>query len=317
MNKYQYRQKMAAYLLIASGATFTGADVLAKTQSQLPHPATPVERVTVAAKHKLLKEKARPVMREAVEATFDTQNAILALERKDSKGAVSILQGVSSKLDGLLAKSPGMALIPAGVETDVYDFEGDNKAVAEAVDEARGLLRDGRLQSARRLLADMASEIRVTTTSIPIGTYPAAIRQVIPLIEAGKTDQATVDLNNVLDTLVDTTEVMPLPVLRAEELLTVAAGLEHSDDLSQGQSRAEIQKYTDAAKSQLERAQLLGYGNKDDYKTLYQAIGGIHKVLFTEQSVAAWQKAKGELAKFKGRLKALEEAVGRVGHPAR
>jgi hypothetical protein len=119
-----------------------------------------------------------------------------------------------------------------------------------------------------------------------------------------------------LNTLVDTTEVMPLPVLRAEELLTVAAGIGHSDDLSQEKIRVEIQNFTDAAKEQLERSQLLGYGNKGDYKTLYQAIDGIHKVLFTEKSVITWQKVKDELNQFKDRLKALAEEAERIGHPA-
>jgi YfdX protein len=39
-------------------------------------------------------------------------------------------------------------------------------------------------------------------TSIPLGTYAAAIKRIIPLIDEGKIDQATVDLNDVLDTLV-------------------------------------------------------------------------------------------------------------------
>jgi len=120
-----------------------------------------------------------------------------------------------------------------------------------------------------------------------------------------------------LNTLVVITEVTPLPVLRAEELLTFAAELEHKDDLTQEKSRVEIQKFTNAAKDQLERAQLLGYGNKDDYKTLYESIDGIDKALFTEKSVSAWQKVKDEFAQFKGRLKDLKEAAERIGHPAK
>jgi hypothetical protein len=317
MNKYQYRHKMAAYLLIVTSTAFINSNGSAKTVTPLTHPATSIDRVSTAIKHKVLKEKSKPVMQEAVDVTFETQNAIVALGHKDTKRAVTILQGVSSKLDALLVKNPGMALIPAGVETDIYDFEGDNKAIANATDQARDLLRNGKLQSARQILTEMASEIRITTTSIPIGTYPGVIKQVIPFIEAGKIDQATVDLNNVLNTLVDTTEVIPLPVLRAEELLTVAADLEHRDNLSKETNRIEVQKFTDAAKDQLERARLLGYGNKSDYKTLYQAIDGIHKVLFTEKSIPAWQKVKDELAQLKDRLKALEEAVERIGHPAK
>lgn len=174
------------------------------------------------------------------------------MENKDSKSVVTILQGVSSKLDAILAKNPSLALVPADVEADVFDFEGNNKTVAKAIDSADGLLRHGKLQSARQILAPMASEIRISTTSIPLGVFPTAIKEAISLIEVGKIDQAAVDLVNVLDTLEVTTEIMPLPVLRAEELLTVAAELEHRDDLSKEQNRKEIRALTDAAKDKLE-----------------------------------------------------------------
>lgn len=315
MNKYQYHNKMAVYFLLASGAALLSNEGLAKTEPPKAHSATSVERVASAAKHKLLNESDKPIVGEAVEIETDTQKAIVALQKKDLKGAESILKGVSAKLDGLLAKNPGLALVPATVETDVFDFEGSNKELAKAIDTAQDLLKHGKLQDARAILSELASEIRINTTSIPLGTYPDAIKQIIPLIDAGKIDQATVDLSNVLETLVETTEIMPLPVLRAEELLTVASELEHNDDLSQEKSREEIQKFIDASKGQLDRAQLLGYGTKDDYKMLYSAIDGIHKVIFTEKSASAWQKVKDEIAQFKDRLKGLEDATNRIGHP--
>lgn len=310
--------KMTLCILIVSGVALLYANNnFAKAKAENTHPVSNIDSVSVATKHKILKEKAQPILGDATEIEAETQKAIMALGKKDTKDAVSILQGVEKKLDSLLAKNPGLALAPVNVEADVYDFEGTNKEVANAIDKAQDLLKRGKLQSARGLLADMASEIRISTTSIPLGTYPAAIKQIIPLIDKGKIDQAAVDLNSVLDTLVVTTEVIPLPVLRAEELLTVAAELEHRDDLSQDKSREEIQKFTDAAKDQLELAQLLGYGNKDDYKTLFKEIDAIHKTLFSEKSAAAWQKVKDELAQFKDRLKALEETAERIGHPSK
>lgn len=240
----------------------------------------------------------------------------MALGNKDTKGATTILQGISTKLDNLIAKNPGLALVPATVETDVSDFAGTNKDVANVIAKAEDLLKHGKLQNARGVIAEMASEIRIIT-SIPLGTYPTAIKQIIPLIDSGKIDQAAFDLNKVLDTLVVTIEIMPLPVLRAEEMLTVAAELEHRADLSKEKSREDIQQFTDAAKDQLELAQLLGYGNKDDYKPLYKEIDAIHKTLFSEQSSAAWQKVKAEFSAFKDRLKGLEEATERMAHPAK
>jgi len=316
MNKDQYQKKLATYLLLASSAGFLANNSFAKTEPPKIHTASIIDRVAVATKHKALSEKAQAIEDEAAQIETETRKAIVALGNKDTKGATTILQAVSTKLDNLIAKNPGLELVPTSVDVDVSDYEGTNKEVASAIDETEDLLKHGKLQTARRLVSALASEIRVTTTSIPLGTYPAAIKQIIPLIDSGKLDQAAVDLNSVLDTLVVSTDVMPLPVFRAEELLTVAADMEHRDDLTQDKSREEIRKFTDAAKAQLERAQLLGYGNKDDYKILYREIDAVHKALFTEKSVSTWQKVKDELGQFKDRLKALEEAAERVGHPA-
>ncbi|WP_394754064.1 YfdX family protein [Crenothrix sp.] len=311
-------KKLTLCVLISRASTFVWVgNSVAKTEIHQALPVAGSDRITAATKHKILKEKVQPIVGEAVEIESDTQKAIVALENKDSKGAITILQGVSSKLDGLLAKNPGLALVPANIEADVFDFKGNKKTVAQAIDDADSLLRHGKLQGARQIVAGLASEIRISTTSIPLGTFPAAIKQAITLIESGKIDQAVVDLDNVLDTLDVTTEIMPLPVLRAEELLTLAAELEHRDDLSKEQNRKEIRALTDAAKDKLELAQLLGYGDKKDYKVLYDGINGIDKELFSDQSAAAWQKIKDKFSEFKDRLKALGEAAIRAGHPAK
>lgn len=303
-------KKITIGILCVSTSTFafTGSS-FAKAISPQQQAATSTDRITATTKHKILKEKIQPVSDEAAEIAAETQKAMAALGKKDTKEAAALLQGVSSKLDGVLAKNPGMALVPVSVETDVYDFEGTNKDVTNAIDDARDLLKNGKLQNARQLLSGLASEIQVTTTSIPLGTYPAAIKQIIPLINEGKIDQAAVDLNNVLDTLVIDTEVMPLPVLRAEELLTVAADLEHTGGLSKDKSRAEIQKFTDAAKRQLKLAELLGYGGKDDYKDLHKEIDALDDALFSEKSAGVWQQIKDRFA-------GLKEAINRIGHPA-
>jgi len=312
------RNQMITLIAMASTTAFLFiGNCYAVTEVPKLHSATTIDRLAASTKHKVLTQNASSIAGEAAEIEQETHKAIVALGNRDAKGATTILQAVSTKLDNLIAKNAGLELVPATVETDVFDFNGTNKDIANAIEEADALLKHDRLQTARRVVSALASEIRITRTSIPLGTYPAAIKQIIPLIESGKMDQAAVDLSSVMDTLVITTDVMPLPVLRAEELLTAAADLEHRDDLSKEANRIEIQTFTDAAKIQLERAQLLGYGNKDDYKTLYQEIDAIHKTLFSEQSAAVWQKVKDDLGQFKDRLKALTEATGRVGHPAK
>jgi YfdX protein len=69
-----------------------------------------------------------------------TQHALMALEKLETKRALAILQDVSGKLDILHAKFPGLNLIPANVEAEVIDFEGNSKQIQKLVDKADQLL---------------------------------------------------------------------------------------------------------------------------------------------------------------------------------
>jgi hypothetical protein len=236
-----------------------------------------------------------------------TNHALLALHKKDSIKAMSLLQEVSGKLDVLLAKYPGLNQIPANVEAEVDDFEtngkeADAKQVQKLIDQAGELLDEHKVQDAREILAQLASEMRITTTSIPLGTYPAAVKDAVGLIAKGKTDEAEIALYDMLNTLVNTTEIIPLPVLKAEALLTEASELEHKKDLSQQASREAILKLTDEAKNKLKLAEVLGYGTEDDYKVLYSAIDDIKDVIHSKKSAAAWEKIKSSILDLKNKL---------------
>lgn len=72
--------------------------------------------------------------------------------------------------------------------------------------------------------------------------------------------------------------------------------------MSKADSRAEVLKYTNAAKDELKIAALLGYGKKDDFFELYNVIDDIKNQLHTEKSAAAWEKIKKAFADFKNQV---------------
>ena len=90
------------------------------------------------------------------------------MENNDIKSALTLLEGITGKLNALLAKHPDQALVQVSVRTDVLDYAGNNKEVSFAIHKAMGLLKHGKLPDARHVLSDIASEIRVTSTSIPL-----------------------------------------------------------------------------------------------------------------------------------------------------
>jgi hypothetical protein len=253
-------------------------------------------------KRKLLEERHQKVEHEALLAVTGTQNALTALNRNDTYKAVSFLQDVSEKLDTLLAKYPNLNLIPANIDSTVHDFDNDTKQVEKVIDTVEDLLEDNKVQDARQMLNQLVSEIRITTISIPLGTFPKAIKDALKLIDQGKTDEAENELYDVLNTLVKTTEIIPLPVLKAETILNEASQLEHRSDLTKETSRTEILLLADAAKDKLKMAEILGYGSKADYKLLYDAIDDIKDVIYTEKSKLAWDNIKASIKAFKNKI---------------
>lgn len=297
--------KIATYtaLILVSTLPFS-VDVLAdaekKQSSVTSHSGT--HKNSSAFKRKVLNEKNQKIDSEAKDSVSGTQQALMDLEKNDPKAALAILQDVSKKLAVVLAKNPDLALVSSDIEAEIFDYEGDANAIKKELKQADDLLDSGKLQSARQILAELASEMRITTISIPLNTFPLAIKNAVALIDAGKTNEAALVLDEVLNTLVERTEIIPLPILSAEELLTEASELEHKEDMSKEKSRAEVLKFTDAAKEKLKIAELLGYGGKDDYKLLYTAIDEIKETMHSEKSAATWAKVKQSFADLRNKI---------------
>ena len=288
---------MAIALVVSIGSSFNVA-----AAADTPAASKPAATESLTEKRKLLEERLQKIEHEAHDVIQGTQNALIALQNKDKPKAMTLLEDVSGKLDILLAKHPSLTLLPAEVSADIYDFEGNSKQVEKLVDEADDLLDDHKVQDARHILAELVSEIRITTTSIPLGTFPVAIKEAVRLVDQGKTDEAADALFDVLNLLVKTTEIIPLPALRAEALLNAASELEHKSDLSKEASRKEILKLTDDAKEKLKLAEILGYGSKEDYRPLYDTIDEIKDVIHSEKSEATWDKVKKSVSAFKNKI---------------
>ena len=139
---------------------------------------------------------------------------------------LAALEQATGKLELILARDPGLALAPVDLEVVTYDLLANPDTVKAMIHDAENYLEDGEIQKARPFVANLASEIQFRTTSIPLATYPSAIKAVTPLIDEGKLDEAKDALQSALNTLVvSTDEVVPLPKLRAEQMLKNAEAL--------------------------------------------------------------------------------------------
>ncbi len=260
-----------------------------------------------AARHKpskmnLLKEKDKQLVMEAAEAVNETKKALDALERNLPGEALADLEVVSGKLHAVLAKDPALKEVPIDADAILLEFEGNLEAVQTTSNKAKELIENHQLQAARQLLDELASEIRISVTTLPLEAYPDAIEKTAALIVAGKTLEAKAQLYDVLNLLMTTTEVYPLPLLTAEETLTEAYRLEHTSDLAKEDSRKRVLSLADETSDQLKLAEALGYGGKDDYKPLYQGVQALKDTVHTNKFRGEWDKLHKALREFKERL---------------
>src|SRR5205085_370381 len=121
---------------------------------------------------------------------------------------------VTGKLDLIVAREPALALARINVVTIIRDLYSNVDTVKAAVRQAKDYLAEGKVQEARALLNGLASEAENQVTNIPLATYPAAIKTIAPLIDAGKIDEAKTALQTALNTLVIQSFITPLPKIR-------------------------------------------------------------------------------------------------------
>jgi len=208
-------------------------------------------------------DKRKQVLDEAVSALSLTKSALAALDGKDTARALATLAEVTGKLELIVAREPTLALAGVDVRTIVHDLFANTETIEAMTDEALDALKHGEVQQARHVLALLASEIVITVTNIPLASYPAAVKAVVPLIDQGKIEEAKAALQSALSTLVEERSVLPLPVLRAKLLLKRAEPLVEDGQRSEA-SNERLETLLNEARQQLEMAELLGYGKRKE-----------------------------------------------------
>jgi len=155
-----------------------------------------------------------------------------------------------------------------------YDILADIDAIEKLRQEAEEALKKGQLQKARLLIKNLDSKTVISLTNIPLATYPNAIKQAVKLIDEDKLDEAKGVLQTALNTLVVTETIIPLPVSEAERLLKEAEKLAEEPDRTR-EENDKLARLLQEGRTELEFAQALGYGSKDDFENIYSQLGEI------------------------------------------
>jgi hypothetical protein len=237
-------------------------------------------------------EKRKTLMADATSAIGETQNALKQLDDGKKKEALAALERATGKLDIILARDPSLTLAPAGVSVVTVDLQGGIDAVKQL---RKDLMDQGRVQEARHLVKNLASETVVTVANIPLATYPIAIKDAVKLIDDNKVDEAKRVLQTALNTQVLTETIIPLPVVSAQEALKQAETLAEKKGRTKDDNSA-MKVSLDKARRQLELAQALGYGTKKDFDKMYQQLTEV------EEKTADNKFGSGFFAKIKASI---------------
>ena len=252
----------------------------ANSQANLPA-ATPAESAsaaqpTDASVSDQIAAKRRALVADAMSALQETESALDSLAAGKSDDAIAALERATGKLEIVLAADPNLALAPVDVSASIHDVVATPEAVTELRQRAEAALDDGRLQDARHMIADLASEHVISVTSIPLATYPAAIKQAAALIHADKPDEAAAILQTAISTLVVEDTIIPLPLVRADSILDSARPLAEKPQRTPAENDP-LRRLLDAARRQIELAQALGYATKDDLRVLSDELKVIER----------------------------------------
>ncbi len=238
------------------------------------------------------------LVKEAIDSLKFAHDALVALDKKDTKKAIDDLEKALGKLEVILASDKVPKSLPIDNLVTINEFIGTSDQIKATVKLAKEMLSAGKVQHARALLMPLVSEIDSTVVSLPLASYPDALRLAAKYIHDGKIKEAQKVLGLALSTFDKVTTVVPIPLLKATDLIAAASDVAKNDP-----KRAVA--YLDAASESLNIAEALGYVSKSEmtYKMLHESIKAVTK------EVKGKNKAEKLFDELKAKLKEFKEKV--------
>ncbi len=247
-----------------------------------------------------LTQKRTEITKEAFATIFETQNLLNTIDNGDTAKAIEMGHKLIGKLEVLLTKSPDAKLILVNVDLRKNEIISDINTVRNTVKLAKDAFDKGYYQVASDLLKNLKSEMIIRNYYIPTATYPDAIKMAVAKLEEGDSNSAKLILEQVLNTVVIDENIIPLPVLRAEQLIALAANIDKKDH----NNAKKVVNLLNEANYQLQLAQEMGYGKKDeDFKNFADMISKLKESVNNKQdSQSSFDSLKNNISNFKNKL---------------
>ncbi len=236
---------------------------------------------------------------EAITSLKFTQEALNNLNKKDAKAAQKSVEKALGKLEVILSAKDAPKLLPVDNLISVHEYIGTKDSIKNTLKTVKKLLKDNKVQVARELLNTLQSEIDVTVVSLPLITYPDALKLAAKYIHDNELEKAKKVLEIALSTFDKTTQIIPLPLLKATDLIAAAS------ELSSKGKKEDALTYLGYANDELDVAEALGYVSSSDhtYKALHEVIEKV------EKEIKGKNKAQKLFDELKAKLKDFKEKI--------
>jgi len=238
------------------------------------------------------------LVQEALESLKLSAKAVDELNQNKVDDAKKTVELALGKLESILVAEHTPKLLPIENQIVIKNFVGTSEDVSKALAEVKKLLALGKVQEAGELLISLQSEIDITTVSLPLASYPDALKLASKYLIEKHPAKAKHVLEIALNTFAQDEQIVPIPLINALELVAVASDIAKED-------KEQALKHLAMAKDDLKKAELLGYvsSSTTTYKQLEELIEK------TEKEIKGPNKAEKLFKELGEKLKEFKEKI--------
>ncbi len=291
---------LIASLLLAPLAQ-AGNTIIEKGKNQMTKEQTASSDKAIKSLEKEQNELLKTIHEGVLEGYGNVLKANLLLAKDDKeKEAIALLQKATGKFDVALTADPTLNLVLIDADVSISALITTPALVKTGTETVIDLLKENKVQAARAILEPMRDEMVISHVYLPMGTYPEAIKLATKYLVDGKKEEALMTLKTTLSTIVVEKSIVPLAIIRTENLLKTASELDKNKD------KSKAHELLNAAQEQLEVATLLGYTNKESkaYENIKTQIKALKKEIDGKNVVAKmYDKLKASIKQLIGKEK--------------
>ena len=243
------------------------------------------------------------LVKEALKSLELSAKALEDLNKNKTDEAKKDIELALGKLEAILVAKDTPKLLPIETQMVIKNFIGTADDVKKAVAEVKTLLNLNKVQEAGELLSSLQSEIDVNIVSLPLASYPDALKLASKYLIDGNPEKAKAILKVALSTFAQEEQIVPIPLINSMELVAIASKIAKED-------KEQALKHLTMASDKLNKAEALGYISKSTttYKILHEMITNTEKeIKGPNKAEKLFHELAEKLKEFKAKILSTKE----------